>query len=320
MLKKCFIGIDVGGTKISAALVTDKGGILAREKCPTPKNGGHRKILNTLSLLMEDLLQQKNLKRKNILGIGIGIPGIVNPENGRILITPNANLSGFALGKELRKKMKTRVVIGNDVNLGILGEQWLGAGKGKNNILGIFPGTGIGGGIILNGKLLLGAQGAAAEIGHMTIDLKGPLCHCGNRGCLEAYCGRWAIERDIRSAIHRGRKSIITKLIKGNLKTIKSGTLKEALKKKDNLVTHIMKEKSEILGLGCVSLRHAFDPEIIVLGGGLIEACGNFILPIVKRMIKKDPFFSRLGPCAVVPSKLEDNAVILGAVAAVKNA
>lgn len=318
MKKQFFIGIDIGGTKISAGLSDDSGKILEREKYSTPQNAGHKEIISTVYKLVKDILARRKLKPKNLEGIGIGIPGIVDTAKEKILITPNINLTGIDVVGKIEKKLKTKVVIGNDVNLGTLGEKWRGAAGKAENVVGIFPGTGIGGGVIVNGKLLTGSSSAAAEIGHIIIDVNGPKCSCGNRGCLEALASRWAIERDIRQAVKEGKKSVITELTGGDLGLIKSKTLREALKRKDPLVTGIMNRASRILGLACVTLRHIFDPEIIVFGGGLIEACGNFILPVVRKTVESDPFFSDIAGCKITESWLGDDAVILGAIVLVQ--
>lgn len=314
MQTKLYIGIDVGGTKISAGLVSPQGKIIAWQKLPNPPQSSSRQILGTMNTLIQNLLSEKNIPLRSLQGIGVGVPGIVNPQTGDIVRTPNIRLSHFPLKRELQKRWKTKVIIDNDVNLGILGEKWLGAARKAKHIIGIFPGTGVGGGIILNGEIYSGAHGAAAEIGHILIDPKGPPCTCGNNGCLEALISRWAIERDIRGAIKKGEKSLITSLTNNELKVIKSKIIRQALLKKDPLVKRVMKQASEFLGRGCISLRHTFDPELIVLGGGLIEACGDFILPIVKRVFSADPFFAELPACPIVPSQLGDEAVIIGAI------
>jgi glucokinase len=206
------------------------------------------------------------------------------------------------------------VVVVNDVNAGLLGEAWLGAAKGLSHVIGIFPGTGVGGAVISDGQLLLGAQGAAAEFGHMTVSLDGPLCHCGNHGCLEALTSRWAIERDIRLALKSGKKTIVTKLNDGKLNMIKSRILKEALNKNDAVVKAVMTKVAVALGKTAVSLNHAFNPQAIIFGGGVIKGCGHFILPIVIKEVAADPFFKKFNTCRILPSQLGDDATILGAV------
>jgi len=311
-----FLGIDVGGTKIAGALVTGQGKILARLKVPTPRKASGRKITGLIVKLCRELTRAG--RNKKIAGIGCGIPGMVDSAGGRIIGAPNIALAGQDIAAKLKKSFKTKVRLGNDVNCGLLGERWLGAARGYDHVVGIFPGTGVGGAAIVDGKLLLGSKGAATELGHITIKLNGPRCSCGNHGCLEALAGRWAIERDLRRAVKDGKKTVITKLAGKNFKTVKSRLLKAALERDDRLVTKIMSRAAVALGAACVSLRHTFDPQIIVLGGGLIEACGWFFLPRVKRSVAADPFFKNVSRCKVVPSRLADDAVILGAVALVK--
>lgn len=314
---KYFIGIDVGGTKVYGGLVTPSGMIAAQHKEPTPPRAGARDVLRVIGLLIKELLKAGGAVRGNILGIGVAIPGIVD-NTGKVVVTPNINLSGTDLKRILEKKYKVRIVVGNDVNLGVLGEQWLGAGRKAQNIIGLFPGTGVGGGVIVKGEFLTGHQGAAAELGHICIDPAGPLCTCGNTGCLEAVAGRWAIERDIRAAVKNGEKTIITDLVGEKLEQIKSGTLAKAIMAKDPVAMRIMTRAADALAEACVTLNHVFNTEMFILGGGVVEACGDFFLPRIERALKKDPFFRKLQAPVVVAAKLGDDAVMLGAVAAVR--
>ena len=318
MRNNYFAGIDVGGTKIAGALATTEGKISSRVKYPTPKDALPGKIVHIISDLLEEMLYTQGLARKNLNGVGIGIPGIVDTERGRVIRTPNMKLSGANLQRQLESKLKVKCALGNDANLGTLGEKWLGAAKRAKNVVGLFIGTGIGAGIIINEKIVTGSHGAAAEIGHMIIQDDGPKCTCGNIGCLEALTGRWAIERDIRQAIKRGKKTIISKLLDKKSDTIKSKFLRKAIEKRDPLTTKILKAAAEQLGIACISIRHIFDPEMIVLGGGVMEACGDFILPIVKKTARKDRFFSSIGACDITTSKLGDDAIVLGAIALAK--
>jgi len=315
---KLYIGIDIGGTKISAGLVTDRGNILASRKLATPLSAKPDEIGRHIIDLIAFLMPEGSTAGQNLVGIGAGVPGIVDNDDKTILATPNIDLAGFPLARRLEAKYRVPVVLGNDVNLGTLGEKWMGSGQKAENIVGIFVGTGIGGAVIAEGKLLTGTFGAAAELGHMTVQLDGPACGCGNRGCFEALAGRRAIERAIQQAMRKGKKTVVTKLTNGRNKVIKSRVLKEALKKRDPLVTRVMKEEAMVLGRACVSINHIFNPEMIILGGGVIKACGDFLLPKVRKFVQADPFFNKFNRCAVVPSQLGDDAVILGAVALVK--
>ncbi len=314
MKNKYYAGIDVGGTKIAGILSNGKGKIISRIKSSTPKDATPEKIVRIISDLLEELLDAKGLDKKDLSAVGVGIPGIIDPE-GKIIRTPNLHLSGVNLGKQLKKKLKVSCRLGNDVNLGLLGEKWLGAAKRARNVISLFIGTGIGAGIILDNKLICGTHGAAAEIGHMVIQENGPKCSCGNSGCLEALAGRWAIERNIRKEIKKGRKTIITKLLDKKSDSIKSRFLRKALQAHDPLVTQILETAAKQIGIACVSIRHIFDPQLILLGGGVVEACGDFILPIVKKTVQKDSFFPGAFTCEITLSELGDDAVCLGAVA-----
>ena len=318
MAKDLFVGVDIGGTKIAAALVSGRGKILAREKESTPRGVGPKRILKTVENLIRAVIAEGGYRLKDVHGVGIGAPGLIDPKGRKILTSPNIKLAGFPVVAWLEKRLDMDVVLGNDVNVGVMGEYWLGAGNGAQNVVGLFPGTGVGGGIIADGRLLLGAHGAAAELGHVILDPQGPRCGCGNRGCLEALASRTAIERDIRAAIAQGQPSVVSELTGGALGVIKSKVLAKALKRKDAVVTRVMHAAAEALGAACVDLRHVFDPERIILGGGVIEACGDFLLPIIQKCIDRDPFFKKVGGCKAVPSQLGDDAVLLGAVALAK--
>jgi len=276
MKHKLYVSVDVGGTKISAALVKHDGKILNRKKMPSPAGSGRKKIISVITGIIRELIDEEGVKKKAIKAIGLGIPGIVD-ERGAVINAPNISLSGVNICREIRKRLNIPVLAANDVNLGVWGEKHFGAGRGYKDILGIFIGTGVGAGVIIKDRLLLGSHGAASEIGHMVIDPDGPKCSCGNRGCLEAYVGRWAIERDIRAQLCKtAGKPALKKLLPTGRKAIKSKILAKALHVKDPLVTGIMRKAALITGDACVSLRHIFDPQLIVLGGGVSEACGNF--------------------------------------------
>ncbi|MBF0489215.1 MAG: ROK family protein [Candidatus Omnitrophica bacterium] len=313
-----YIGIDIGGTKIAGAIVTSRGKILTRAKMASPVRATPKSILVCLVDLIAELQDALGIKTSQIKGIGLGIPGIVDTDNHHILAAPNINLSGFPLSAHLKKKYRMKIVMTNDVNAGLLGEAWLGAARGLSHVVAIAPGTGVGGAVLINGKLLLGLQGAATELGHMIMQVSGPLCHCGNHGCLEALTSRWAIERDIRALIKSGEKSIVKELNNGSLTTIKSRVLKEALQKNDLVVKTVLKQTATILGQASISINHTFNPQAIVFGGGVIKACGFFMLPIIEKAVKADPFFKGFNTCRIIQSALGDDAVILGAVALVK--
>lgn len=316
MRKKYFIGFDIGGTKVSAGLVNAQERIISQKKYATPPKANPEDIMESVGAMVNELLNEEGLSLTDIGGIGFGVPGIVD-RKGTIVRTPNLNLDGFELKQEAKNKFGVKVEVGNDVNVGLLGEKWFGAAQGYNNIIGIFPGTGVGGAIIINGKFITGVNGGAAEVGHMIVHPRGPKCSCGNMGCLEAYAGRWAIERDIRAAMKKGTKTEITSILKKPDDPIKSNILDKAWKKEDTLAKSVLDNVCLMLGKACVSLRHIIDPDIIVLGGGVIEACGEWMLPKIQHILDEDPFFKSFASCPVTESQLGDEAIILGAVALV---
>ncbi len=313
-----YLGVDYGGTKTLAAVVDDSGRIAARCKVATPRTGGAKASFAAVVDAMTGALAETPGARERLAGVGMAAPGTVDPATGRIGWSPNTNLTGIDLVPALEKKFKAPAAVGNDVNLGTLGEHWMGAGRGARQVVGIFPGTGVGGGVILNGALYEGGSATAGEIGHIIVRMDGPRCGCGARGCVEAIASRTAIERDIRAAVKAGRKTRLTEWLEGDLAIIKSRLLRRALDEKDELVTEILREAARTLGVACLNVRHVLDPDLIILGGGLIEACGEFMLPLIEEVAAADSVKGIRPPARIVRSQLGDDAALLGAVAAVR--
>jgi len=310
-----YIGVDVGGTKVLAALVEADGTIVARKRRATPRKGTPEEVLATIFEAMEGVLADEGVKPKRLAAVGLTIPGVVDPEEGRVVVTPNMNLDGLEIVPRVRTRFGVPVALGNDVNMGTLGEQWLGAARDASSAFGIFVGTGIGGGLVVDGKLVCGCREAAGEVGHTVMQIGGPLCGCGNHGCLEALASRSAIEREIRAAVAKGRKSVITELVDLDKGMVKSKALRRALDAGDRVVTRVMRKASEVLGYACLTVRHLLDPDVIVLGGGVVEACGGFVLPVVRDIMEGDALPGARVGSYVVESELGDDAVVLGAVA-----
>ena len=310
-----YLGVDVGGTKIMAALVERSGNILARKRGATPRDGSAEDALAAILQIMDDLLAEEHVGPQELTAIGLVIPGVVDPDAGRVVVTPNMNLTGLEIVPQVSERFGVPVALGNDVNMGTLGEKWLGAAQRAQSAVGIFVGTGIGGGLIIDGKLVRGCREGAAEVGHIVMQVGGPLCGCGNRGCLEAIASRSAMERDIRHALASGRKSIVPELLDDPDAPIKSGVLKRALKAHDPLVTEVVRQAAQYLGYACLTVRHLIDPDVIILGGGVMEACGKFIMPIVQDIVASDALAGARPGSYIARSELGDDAVVLGAVA-----
>jgi glucokinase len=312
---RLYLGVDVGGTKIQASLVEESGTILGQERCPTPREGGPDDVVATIEEAMEKVVEQNARSFKDITAIGMAVPGVVDPDEGLVVVTPNMNLTGVEIGPRLADRFHVPVAVGNDCDLGTLGETWLGSARNAQSAVGILVGTGIGSGIVYEGNLWRGAREAAAEIGHIVMQIGGPRCGCGNDGCFEALAGRAAIERDLRRAIEEGRKSVLPKILEGDLRVIKSGALREALDAGDKLVTDVMRRASEVIGHACLTVRHLLDPGVIVLGGGVIEACSDFMVPIVEGVLDADRLPGAREGGRLLLSALGDDAVVLGALA-----
>ncbi|MEN6458106.1 MAG: ROK family protein [Thermoguttaceae bacterium] len=316
--RRLYLGVDIGGTKVMAALVRESGEILVRERAPTPRKGGPERVVAALEKCIADALHKGGIAANNLAAIGVAVPGVVDPDQGLVVLTPNMRLTGVALGALLKARFRTPIILGNDGNFGALGETWLGSARKASSALYLCIGTGIGSGFVQRGRLWRGDRESAGEIGHMIMHIGGPKCGCGNRGCLEALASRTAIERDLRDAIAAGRKSVLTELAGGNLSVIRSGMIRKALDGEDELVTEVVRRAAEVIGYACVSVRHLIDPAAIVLGGGVIEACSDFIMPIIENIVGTDPLPGAREGGRVLLSALGDDAVVLGAVAAAR--
>jgi len=315
-----YVGVDVGGTKVLAALLTESGRVLAREKLATPRGVEPATVVDAIARTVEAVAAHAETPLSDVAAVGLSIPGVCDADAGRIVITPNMNLSGVEIVAEMQPRLGAPITLGNDVNCGTLGEKWLGAGRDAASLVGIFVGTGIGGGVFLNGQILRGAREAAGEIGHLVMEIGGPKCGCGARGCFEAIASRTAMARDIRKAVASGRKSVVTDLLDNEDDLIRSGTLRKALAKEDKVVTGVMRRAAEVMGHACLSIRHLIDPEVIVFGGGVIEACGSFMLPIIEQIVEADPLTGARPGGRILESALGDDAVVIGAAALAQQA
>ncbi|MBN1657881.1 MAG: ROK family protein [Anaerolineae bacterium] len=309
------IGMDLGGTKILAAIVDAEGHIVAEAKNKTRADQGPDKVIDRLAQTASEAVEKAGLSWHQIAAIGVGAPGPIDPEAGIVYTPPN--LPGWeqvALGPRLSEKLGVPVCVENDVNLGTLGEYTFGAGRGTRDMVGVFVGTGIGGGLILEGKLRAGARSAAGEIGHMTLMAGGPLCGCGRHGCAEALASRTAIERDIEIGLSAGRESLIPQLTEGGKKPINSSVLANALHQGDPLVTEIMDRAQWYLGLLTASIVNILDPQVVVFGGGVVESLGQeFVDPIAATARQHFILQAGASEVRIVPSELGDHAGVLGA-------
>ena len=309
----CIVGVDVGGTKTLAAVTHPDGQIIARHRVPTPRTD-REEAFGAITEVIDGAVADADLAPEDVTAIGLAVAAVVDPEQGKVVSTPNMKLEGMEIVTPLEDRYGVPVALGNDVNCGTLGEQWLGAGRHLKNIVGMFVGTGIGGGVVVDGKLVRGSRELAGEVGHMIMEPGGPECGCGKRGCFEALASRTAIERDIRAAIDKGRKTVIAEMLDESGGLIRSKMLKSALKDGDPVVTKVMTRAAETIGRACLDIRHLLDPEVMILGGGVMEACGRFMLPVIREVVDTDSYLGARPAGAIVLSELGDDAVVLGAV------
>jgi glucokinase len=253
-----------------------------------------------------------DLQMKHVRGIGIGAPGACDPESGRVIFAPNLAWTDVPLKKELEKQVQAPVFIENDCNIQTLGvhEKEL---KGKpRHLVGIFVGTGIGAGLILDGKLFSGFNRTAGEIGHMVIEVGGPKCACGNKGCFEALASRTAVFRRINSAVKDGQKTVLTDLLEGDLRDLRSGDLRKAIRRGDKFVEKVVEEAAEYIGIAVANVINLINPEVVVLGGGVIDALEDEMLAIIIETAHDCAMQGTDKGIDIIASKLGDDAGITG--------
>ena len=264
-------GIDLGGTKIQTVVVNARNAVAGQARVPTPTTGGPADVAAAMAAAMRAAAQEADVLTSDLTHIGVGSPGLTDAAAGTV--TSARNLPGwegsYPLAGELAAQLGTVVALGNDVQVATDAEARLGAGREHRSMLGVFWGTGVGGGIVLNGKPWLG-QGGAAEIGHVVVKIDGAQCPCGRRGCMEAYAGRLALERRARELHDKGEPTDLFKIArKRGRERLTSGIWAAALERGDGLATKLIDRAVEALGAGVASVDNVLDVEIIILGGGL---------------------------------------------------
>ncbi|MDE0298764.1 MAG: ROK family protein [Candidatus Poribacteria bacterium] len=308
------VGVDLGGTKILAAIIGSNGKIVSRFKAMTRADKSAEEVIGRIADCVSESIKKANLDRTQVRAIGIGAPGVIDSNTGVVIYAPNLRWTDVALKAALENQSEIPVTVDNDVNLGTLGEQALGAGRGVDNLVGIFVGTGIGGGIILNGKLFYGANRTAGEIGHVILKPDGPKCSCGNRGCLEALASRTAISRHVQKAITKqGKKSILPELNGGSLDLVRSRALAKAVERGDKVTLKAIQRAQYYLGVGVATVTGIVNPQVVVLGGGLIEAMGKDFVAGVYNVAAELALPNAMNGVDVLSAELGDDAGVIGA-------
>lgn len=306
------VGVDLGGTKILAGVFDANQNCLGSVKKSTKADRGPKEVVKRIARCIMDAVDECDLSISQIKGIGIGAPGSVDPDQGVVLFAPNLKWKDFPLAEHLKKRLKVEVFLENDCNVCALGA-YHGELKGEpESMVGIFLGTGIGGGIILNGKLHRGFNKTAGEIGHMVIDLNGPTCGCGRNGCFEAIAGRASIYRQIHAEVQKGRETVLTTMLGKELKGLKSGSLKKAMKRRDPLVSETLSRAAEATGIAIANLVNILNPEVVLLGGGVIEALERDLMPAILQNAELYSMPGAIDGVQIIASTLGDDAGIHG--------
>jgi len=306
------VGVDLGGTKILAGVFDDKLACLGRSKMSTKSERGPEEVVERISRCARDAVDECDLDFKQVRALGIGAPGAVDPESGRVIFAPNLQWQDVPLKKLLEKQLGTLVVVENDCTSATLGVYEKELQSKPRYMIGIFIGTGIGGGIVADGKPYYGSNGTAGEIGHMVIEVGGPKCSCGSRGCFEALASRTAIFRKLAAAVADGKKTILTDSLGPDLKDLRSGDLRKAIKKGDKLVEEIVEEAAEYTGIAVANLINLLSPQVVVLGGGVIDALGEEMMAIILETAQDYGMTGATKGVDIVASKKGDDAGIIG--------
>jgi glucokinase len=317
------IGVDLGGTNIVAgAMTVDGSRSVAVKSIATNASAGDEgvaeRIVGLVKSVMLDTISDAGASREDFIGVGVGAPGPLDRDKGIVLVAPNLGWKDFPLRDRIHDRIGLPTTLDNDANCATFGEWWQGAGRGCRNLIGLTIGTGIGGGIILNGALYHGASDMAGEVGHTTIDLNGRHCKCGNYGCLEAYASGPAIATRAREIMIREEgESVIPGMVNGRFEDITAQTVYDAAKAGDQVANEIVRDTARYLGAGIANLLNIFNPDTVVIAGG-VTAAGDALFVPLRGEVRRRAFGPAVRAAKIVPGELPGTAGMVGAVASFK--
>jgi glucokinase len=307
------VGVDLGGTKILAGVFNGSLECIGTSKVSTKAQRGLDAVVERIGRVVQDAVDEADLSLKQLAGVGIGAPGAVDFEAGTVIFAPN--LEGWKdvpLKKALEKQLDVPVFVENDGNIAVLGVHVAELKAKPRNVVGIFVGTGIGGGLIINGELYSGYGHTAGEIGHMVLQVDGPKCGCGNKGCFEALASRTAIFQQIKAAIKDGQKTLLTEMLGEDLADLRSGDLRKAIRRGDKFVDRIIESAAEYIGIASANLVNVLNPEVVVLGGGVIDALQDEMMSVIVETANDYAMPGTMKGVEIIASKLGDDAGITG--------
>lgn len=313
-----WIGFDLGGTKMMATVFDDKFAIVGKKRKRTQGQQGAEAGIKRIVETIQQAIKDAELDMRDIAGIGVGCPGPVDLQRGIVLEAVNLGWKQVALREALEDEFKCPAAVLNDVDAGVYGENQLGAGRGARTVLGIFPGTGIGGGCVYDGRIICGKDSSCMEIGHVEVTSEGNLCGCGRRGCLETEASRLAISAEVAKAAYRGETPYLVNKIGTNLADIRSGVLAAAIEAGDQVVEQIVRRAAAQIGIAVANFIHLLCPDKVVLGGGLVEALPQLFVETVSETARRRVMPSYVDSFQVVAAELGDYATAMGAAAWVR--
>jgi glucokinase len=312
--KSAYAGIDIGGTNIKFGLVDVSGNIIYKEQRPTMASKGAEPLMHLVTNIAEGLLYHAAEEDVEVQWLGVGTPGAVDAKTGTVIgLSPNiVGWQGTPIGKGLRDRLNLPVWVDNDANCTALAEARFGAGVGYKSIICVTIGTGVGGGIVLDGKLWRGANHAAGEIGHVSINFEGPLCRCGARGCVEAYCSSEAIIARTKGYLSIGMTTAFEEVLEGDLDNLKIKKLFAAVKMGDEVALRVIDETAELLATGLAGVVNLINPEIVLIGGGVADGGGGLV-EAVSAAVRKRAFEVATERLRIARATLGNNAGFIGA-------
>ena len=317
MAKSYNICLDVGGTKVLGAIFNEKDEIIYRLKKRSKSGGdGSADVEKVIVSVVEEMIKKSGIERDKLNAIASCAPGVIDQDRGVVLFTPNLPWRDYDMAASMRSKFGVPFYVGNDVNLGVLGEYHFGAGRGYKNIVGFFVGTGMGGGLVLNGSLFTGNQFKAAEYGHMVLDPEGPLCNCGQRGCLEAFSSKQGMSAYIRQQAARGRETLMAEAVKDGV--FRSKALKQALKENDKVAMEAVDRACHWLAVAAGNMINVISPDLILFGGGVIEALGDLFLEKILAEVDRYCMPAIRSTVDIKIADLGDDSILYGDLAMIK--
>jgi glucokinase len=317
MDKKYIAGIDLGGTTIQTVLTDEDYNIVTKYKSDTLAEEGPAAVIGRMMDAIDHVLEESNLSKKDLLGIGLGIPGLMDIEKGISLFAGNLSWENIQVLQPFKDRFQVPVYMDNDVRVNALGEWYFGAGRGVKNMVLITLGTGVGAGIIIDGKMLRGPQSAAGEVGHMIIVEDGPACTCGSRGCLEVFASATGMMRRCKELMLENRDSLLWQMCEGDIDKVRTYMIDKAHDQGDKVGLQVMAETAYYLGIGLTNVVNIFNPELVVIGGGVSKA-GERLLGPAREFVNKRAMVVQRQHYKLVAAQMLDEAGMLGACTLVK--